>query len=617
MAGIILTIEVDDKGSVKVKQFSDETKKAFDEMKKGPEAAKSGIVSLSEGWVGLTAKVTLATGIIYGASKALSSFVDEAAEAEQIEKHLQFALDTAGYSWTSAKSAVDQFASSIMETTRYSDEQARQALTDMMMYTNEYAKAETGAKLAMDMSTRTGQDLTTATRLIGMAMTGNVEMLGRYLPQLRNLDSVLGADASMAEKAAYALKTLQDKFGGTAAADLNTYSGKVAQFKNQWSELKEEWGTHLLPILGTVLERLTGIAKVLSTKPKAGLYEQLAEWEGLGSFIETTTPYPTESEKRFTGWGLAGGKKDVFTEDYSDLLKKSADESAKAWGDYAQAELDALGTMQSNRAADAKDEAAFYKENVQMLEDYLADRAKIEEEMVVGAANNQIEIDEINKKFEESEWEKLSKHADLVKQFRSEMDSVKSGTEGFMSSLSSGLSSAWSTNLTSMIKGTQNFSDAVKNIFSGMADSVISSVTKMLANLALFGNVKGEYKSGSGALGGFVSLIGSIGSLFSSSGSYSSWNWGGGADYGAFGMQEGGIVTRPTLAMLGEGNTDEAVIPLENGKIPIEGGSGGTTYIIQNYNQVNDPNTFQKLYGPVVKKLSRESAAEVKRFRQS
>ena len=31
---------------------------------------------------------------------------------------------------------------------------------------------------------------------------------------------------------------------------------------------------------------------------------------------------------------------------------------------------------------------------------------------------------------------------------------------------------------------------------------------------------------------------------------------------GIFGMAEGGIVTRPTLAMIGEGNEPEAVIPL-------------------------------------------------------
>jgi len=39
MAGIVLSIEVDDRGTVKVKQFTDEAKKAFKEMQEGPKAA--------------------------------------------------------------------------------------------------------------------------------------------------------------------------------------------------------------------------------------------------------------------------------------------------------------------------------------------------------------------------------------------------------------------------------------------------------------------------------------------------------------------------------------------------------------------------------------------------
>ena len=57
MAGITLTIDVDDKGTIKVKRFADESKKAFDEMKKGPEAAKGPLASLQEGWIGATAKL--------------------------------------------------------------------------------------------------------------------------------------------------------------------------------------------------------------------------------------------------------------------------------------------------------------------------------------------------------------------------------------------------------------------------------------------------------------------------------------------------------------------------------------------------------------------------------
>jgi len=262
-----------------------------------------------------------------------------------------------------------------METTRFSDEEARAALTNMMMYTNEFANAELGAKLAMDMSIRTGQDLSTTTRLIGMAMTGNVEILGRYLPQLRNLDAVLGSDATMTEKAAYALKVLQEKFGGTAQADLDTYSGKVKQFSNAWNELKENIGTAFLPVLKEVFDVLTKIMKSFQGfKPESASMEILdatiakfrARMEELQGILvqpglvaaqktmienqiraleESILRLETVKGKRVTEGKPTGGAKDVIPEDYSAIIKKGADESAKAWGDAAQEELDALEKM--------------------------------------------------------------------------------------------------------------------------------------------------------------------------------------------------------------------------------------------------------------------------------
>ena len=44
-------------------------------------------------------------------------------------------------------------------------------------------------------------------------------------------------------------------------------------------------------------------------------------------------------------------------------------------------------------------------------------------------------------------------------------------------------------------------------------------------------------------------------------------------------LAEGGIVTRPTLAMIGEGGESEAVIPLS--KLNSMGGAGGVNIIIQ------------------------------------
>jgi hypothetical protein len=59
MAGIILSIEVDDRGTIKVKQFSDEAKKAFKEMEEGPKRAAGFVDTLKAKWLELIAAYAL------------------------------------------------------------------------------------------------------------------------------------------------------------------------------------------------------------------------------------------------------------------------------------------------------------------------------------------------------------------------------------------------------------------------------------------------------------------------------------------------------------------------------------------------------------------------------
>jgi len=261
---------------------------------------------------------TAAAGGIAGVTSLLKSFVTEAAEAEQIENRLRFALEGLGYAWAELKPHVDKYAQSVQEMTRFSDEEARKALTDMLLYTRDFAKAQDGARLAMDMSVRTGQDLGSTTRYIGMAMNGNVEILGRFIPELRELDDKLGKNATAADKAAYALKILQDKFGGTAQADMDTYAGKVKAFENSWSDLKETLGNELLPVLknlfdnlkditdqmnkfltgGTAQQQMADAVKrwVEARRNIAGAEKELREMDAVGKFFGAERTYKDEIE---------------------------------------------------------------------------------------------------------------------------------------------------------------------------------------------------------------------------------------------------------------------------------------------------------------------------------
>lgn len=259
-------------------EAEDKTSAALNSLKGNAEGLFS---SLKEHWLEFTA----AGASIYGVIKGIQSFVDEAGKAEQIQSRMAFQIQAVGINFMDVKQAIDAYANSIQETTRFSSEAAQQGIGQMMMYTVDLGKAMQGAKLAMDMATQTGMDFQMAMRYVGMAMNGDIEVLSRMNPAFRNLTSSLGENATQAEKAEYGLKKLKELFGGGSEKDLTTYEGKVEHFGNTWKEFAKTVGQQVLPVLDKMVEDLTKLAKVPliafggSDKEAQQLQNELAHWE--------------------------------------------------------------------------------------------------------------------------------------------------------------------------------------------------------------------------------------------------------------------------------------------------------------------------------------------------
>jgi polyhydroxyalkanoate synthesis regulator phasin len=619
---ILISLEVDDKGTIKIKQFGDETKNAI-------EKSKTGLESLKSEWFAVTAKIAAATAVIYGVKKALTSFVNEAAESEAIEKRLQFALETTGYSWQYAKSAVDKFANSIQETTRFSDDQALQALTDMMMYTNDFAKAQMGAKLAMDMSIRTGQDLGSASRLIGMAITGNVEMLGRYIPQLRNLDSILGENATMAQKSTYAMKIVSENFGGTAQADINTYSGKLDQMKNAWNDLKKTIGNDFLPVLKETFDWLNKIFKSWKGDELEGLKKELKNFEA------------------WLAYGTKQGASGKFIEDYvkriDDLKKKIA-------------ELEPTAEKQRKLAAETKKDVFPVKEYPMMkvspdMWDYFKKAPGFIETIIDGVVVEVESVAQLNEKLK-NEIELKERLMDLAPKLdRWEFEAGYGPPAGYVRDVGGGLISMadavernrvleefkniqrqitdnwefegkeplgqisarkgaqeafektkemdkfWADTATSMGQnfmsgffniftgGIKNAGDAFKQFGTNLINSFSNVVQQLISNWLVFGSIMGSsgYTSGQ-KFGGLLGLLGIVKA------------------------QEGfsGMVNRPTGFIAGEGGREFVNIIPES---KMRGSSGGQPVI--NYNHYDsstkigrveavDAHSFEQHFGPSI-----------------
>jgi hypothetical protein len=621
MAGIVLEITVDDKGTPVIKRLSDETKKAFDEMKKGPEQARGPLASLQEGWIGLTAKIAAATAVIYTVGRTMNSFVKEAAEAEQIENRLKYTVEGVGYSWKNAKVAVDEFANSIMKTTRFSDEQARQALNDMFLYTQDFTKAQQGATMAMDLATRKGIDLASATRFIGMGMTGNIEVLGRMLPEFKHLNDTLGENASMSQKAAYFISEFQKKFGGAGQADINSYSGKVDQMKNAWTDLKKVIGNDFLPVLKETFDWLTKIFKSWKGDELEGLKKDLKNLEdwlaygikqgASGRYIEDYVNRIeklkgkiadlTDTEEKRKALA-AETKKDIFPE--SVLSKEKIEEDILAFHKLvAEAErLSELGKMPA-----WEDWATTIRGPV------LRDITQLDLEFAKVVAEAE-RLSETGKMPSWEDWAATIRSPVLrdITQLDLEFAKIVADAERLSDlgkmpawedwaggvykvikplqlgeTLAQNMASAWNFNIKNIISESENMADAVKNVFVGIGDAFLSAVSRMISNWLMFGNITGTPTAGAG-------IAGWLGSLFGGGTSATAGGWG--SYYGEGGIirgwkpvhtfQEGGTITRPTLGLIGEGGP-EAVVPLKGGKIPIEGSRGTNIYNFH-YLGVND-----------------------------
>jgi len=108
-------------------------------------------------------------------------------------------------------------------------------------------KAQDLLSLALDISQSTGKSLDTVANALGKAYDGNTAALGK-----------LGIGLSAAELKAMSFKDVQSKlsdlFGGAAAANANTFAGRMAILKVTFAEAQETIGAKLLPIIQKFIE---------------------------------------------------------------------------------------------------------------------------------------------------------------------------------------------------------------------------------------------------------------------------------------------------------------------------------------------------------------------------
>jgi len=213
---------------------------------------------------GLAAAAAAAGAAMYGLGTILKDSVGEAMESQNAIAQLEAVLKSTGGEAGVTKDAVLELASSLQKVTRYSDEQIISGENLLLTFTNIGKDIFPDATQAMlDMSTALGQDLSSSAIQLGKALQDpilGVTALRRvgvnFSDAQRDMikSMVEAGDIMGAQK--FILAELTKEFGGSAVAAGQTFAGAMDILKNRFSEVKEELGMKLIPVITKLMNEV-------------------------------------------------------------------------------------------------------------------------------------------------------------------------------------------------------------------------------------------------------------------------------------------------------------------------------------------------------------------------
>lgn len=212
---------------------------------KGTESSFSGLTEGASGLVGALGIVATGAGII----EFFKNAVTEAnADAEAI-RHLQFALEANGVSWTENKAQIMSWSEGIQALTRFSNTEALDSLGQLSKATKDVGQAQEGVKVAMGLSVAAAMPLSQALDLMQGLMMGNQRAI---MMAHRELGTFVGN----AKTAQEMLDALSAKVG-QASMQEDSFTKSSKQLANAWDDFSKKIGAEIIPSMTSVVEFLT------------------------------------------------------------------------------------------------------------------------------------------------------------------------------------------------------------------------------------------------------------------------------------------------------------------------------------------------------------------------
>ena len=497
-----------------------------------------------------------AGGIIFGfhqLANAIKSSIIEYQKQETAEAKLRAAIKATGNEGLISAKSIGRLASELQRTTTFADDVTISAAAMLQQLANlDERRLKDLIPRVQNLAAAMNMDLVSAATLVGKTIGTTTNALSRYIGEL-------DLSGSKSDKTAKLIQALDAKFAGMAETLGTTAAGQIIRFQNALGDLKEVVGEVFVRGIGPMIEGIiptlqrmndamggirfsksiltnAGMAEAISSLPKAkdaieALNEEIKRTEGL---LKTQGRYRGTEEARIKLL------KDRLTmiQQVLPLLEK-------------QSKVEADNIEQAKKIAAAEDARAAAVERAVMMYRHLAGNiASMENRNDAAIASQhgieQATINVANALALENRYFENNKKA--VKEAAKEIENYEESARRAVDAIRP-FSDAIGMMSQDAEKGWEMFKEAAKD--------AIAAVLEMLAKEA------------------FVRALAAAATLnFPAA---AAWTAAGLAAMVGAGvvraMAEGGIVTKPTHALIGEAGP-EAVIPLNK-----MGSMGGLTVV--------------------------------------
>ncbi len=238
--------------SLNDKQFQSSLKKATRSLKRFGASMKR---------TGQTMTRSLTLPIIGLGAVAIKAFGEQAKAVAQVEAGLISTGNAAGFT----SEELQKMAADLQTKTIFGDEEIlKDATAQLLTFTNIAGEQFERTQLAaLNLSTRLDGDLKSASIQLGKALNdpvANLSALSRsgiqFSKEQKAVIKELAETNRLAEAQKIILDELEKQYGGAAEAAANAGLGPLKQIQNNISDISEEIGKKLLPIIEKIAKKL-------------------------------------------------------------------------------------------------------------------------------------------------------------------------------------------------------------------------------------------------------------------------------------------------------------------------------------------------------------------------